>query len=72
MCGGEKSLGAEMESENFTCRICGRPLDLKFSKTDENGKAVHSDCYANKLERNPPLQFPKKVLPSTETEDGED
>jgi hypothetical protein len=52
-----------MESENFTCQICGKSLDLKFSKTDENGKAVHPDCYADKVKRKSPLQFPKKASP---------
>jgi hypothetical protein len=28
------------------CSICGTTDDLKTAKTDENGKAVHEDCYA--------------------------
>ncbi len=31
------------------CAICNEPVELETSKTDENGKAVHEDCYARKI-----------------------
>jgi len=28
------------------CKICGKPVDLTVNlSADENGKAVHDDCY---------------------------
>jgi hypothetical protein len=32
-----------------TCSICQRPVEVESSKTDENGKAIHEDCYVSKL-----------------------
>ncbi len=29
----------------INCSICNKPVDLKTSKVDANGKAVHSGCY---------------------------
>jgi hypothetical protein len=31
------------------CSICNKPIVLETSKTDENGKAVHEDCYIKRL-----------------------
>jgi hypothetical protein len=28
------------------CNICNRAVELEIAKTDENGKAVHEECYA--------------------------
>jgi hypothetical protein len=34
----------------ISCMICRDPVTLIFDLcTDENGKAVHEDCYANRL-----------------------
>ena len=33
---------AELE---IYCSICNEPVDLKTTKTDDHGKAVHEDCY---------------------------
>ena len=27
------------------CSLCNRPVPLESSKTDENGKTVHEECY---------------------------
>jgi hypothetical protein len=27
------------------CSICNKPIELETAKTDENGKAVHEECY---------------------------
>ena len=31
------------------CCICGQPVKLETSKTDEFGHAVHEDCYILKV-----------------------
>ena len=31
------------------CSICNEPAELKTSKTDENGRAVHEDCYVRRM-----------------------
>jgi hypothetical protein len=36
--------------ELFTCRICNKPLQLETdTRTDEDGKAVHEECYVKHL-----------------------
>jgi hypothetical protein len=30
------------------CTVCTRPISLETSKTNENGKAVHEECYVRK------------------------
>jgi hypothetical protein len=46
-----------MEPDTIQCRVCGKPVDLRFSKTDEDGKAVHEECYVANLEN----EIPKKA-----------
>jgi hypothetical protein len=31
------------------CFLCDKPVPLEASKTDENGKAVHEECYLLKV-----------------------
>jgi hypothetical protein len=31
------------------CSICNEPVELETAATDENGKAVHEDCYVIKM-----------------------
>jgi len=31
------------------CPVCSLPVTLEDSKTDENGKAVHEECYVLKI-----------------------
>jgi len=33
------------------CSICGKRVNAEISKTDENGQAVHEECYADKIQR---------------------
>jgi len=48
-------LGEEDEKEIFTCRICNKPLQLETdTRTDEDGKAVHEECYVKHLTTQPP------------------
>ena len=32
-----------------SCSVCNEPVELKTSKTDEKGKAVHEECYVVKV-----------------------
>lgn len=32
------------------CPVCNEPIDLRVSKTDEQGRAIHEDCYALKID----------------------
>ena len=38
----------------WLCSICFQPIELKKSKTDENGRSVHEECYAMKMAAMPP------------------
>jgi hypothetical protein len=49
-------LGASMIHQ-LLCAICFQPMDLKKSKSDEDGRPVHEDCYATKMAS---LDKPKK------------
>ena len=31
------------------CALCGKPVPLEISNTDERGRAVHEECYARSL-----------------------
>jgi hypothetical protein len=39
----------EARDRLFLCAICRQPIDLKTSKTDSEGEAVHEDCYVHKM-----------------------
>ena len=34
------------------CAICKESVTLEESKTDENGQAIHEDCYVSRLAGN--------------------
>ena len=34
--------------QSLVCTVCTMPISLETSKTDENGKAVHEECYVRK------------------------
>ncbi len=36
------------------CPICSQPIALENAKIDEDGRAVHEECYVNQLLANPP------------------
>jgi hypothetical protein len=42
-----------MASRHFPkipCALCSKPVDLAIDRcTDENGKAVHEDCYVQRI-----------------------
>ena len=31
------------------CSFCDRPVNLEVAKTDENGQAIHEECYVVKV-----------------------
>jgi hypothetical protein len=31
------------------CSICNERVELEMAKTDEDGKAVHEDCYVRRM-----------------------
>jgi hypothetical protein len=31
------------------CNLCNKPVELEKAKTDENGQAVHEECYLRKV-----------------------
>ena len=40
-----------MGNQTVACAICSRPVSLEAAKTDDHGKPVHEDCYADKMKR---------------------
>jgi hypothetical protein len=41
------------------CPICSLPVRIESSKTDENGMAVHEECYVLKIQvtsKRPPIK----------------
>jgi hypothetical protein len=49
-------------SKQLICAICHRPVRLETAKTDDDGNAVHEECYAWKMisdakaKNNPPAE----------------
>jgi len=39
------------KSSPLLCRVCGRPVVIEISKTDEDGSAIHEDCYVVKVKK---------------------
>lgn len=36
------------------CAICNEPVDLRIAKTNDEGRAVHEECYLMKMKDPPP------------------
>lgn len=36
--------------KSVPCSLCHEPVSLETAKADHDGKAVHEDCYAQKLQ----------------------
>jgi hypothetical protein len=45
----------------FNCWICNKPINLEKAKTDENGKAVHEECYVLRNQLKDKTQPPFRV-----------
>jgi len=35
----------------ITCAICGKPIPLEDSNVTEDGKAVHGECYYQRIKK---------------------
>ena len=49
---------------SLVCHLCREPLDVTVARTDDEGKAVHSECYARatrKAEASHPPEPSEKV-----------
>lgn len=42
-----------METRPFLCSICFQPINVKTYKIDKDGRAVHEECYATRLQYQP-------------------
>lgn len=38
------------EPRPFLCSFCNRPVDLESARTDEDGQAIHAECYLAKMQ----------------------
>lgn len=38
------------------CAICSEPVDLRIAKTNDEGQAVHEECYLVKMKGSPPTE----------------
>lgn len=49
---------------SFPCALCNKLVKLETSKTDEDGRAVHEECYFAKLSGKPlpGLELPDREL----------
>jgi hypothetical protein len=50
----KKAVGLEIfrpHPDLACCAICNEPVELERCKTDEDGDAVHEDCYVSKVAR---------------------
>ena len=43
------------------CSICNERVELETAKTDEDGKAVHEDCYVQRMIRLREITPPTKA-----------
>jgi hypothetical protein len=43
--------GETMSAPTLVCQICGGSVPVETAVTDEDGMAVHEDCYAAKVKR---------------------
>jgi len=53
---------ARATKSQINCSLCNKPVNLETAKTDDNGRAVHAECYilaiAAKLHASPRKQQP--------------
>ncbi len=47
----------QMQSDEFSpiCPICREPVRLENAKTDQDGHAIHEDCYCASLNGTSPI-----------------
>jgi hypothetical protein len=56
--------GKLIETKLPACALCNEPVQLETSKTDEDGKAIHEECYVRKLRSERP-KMPTTLMPAT-------
>jgi hypothetical protein len=49
-----------MDRKIVTCVICSKPVSLEVARIDENGQAVHEECYMERVQAKPPREERKK------------
>jgi hypothetical protein len=49
--GNKSQHGVAQFRELPLCSICNAPVPLESAKTDENGEAIHEECYTLKVQR---------------------
>ena len=49
------------ERRTPVCYLCNRPVPLESCKTDENGEAMHEECYTLKLRLRNATTFSSKA-----------
>jgi hypothetical protein len=49
-----------MDRKAVTCVICGKTVSLELARIDENGKAVHEECYMERVKAKPPREERKE------------
>ena len=47
----------QVQSDTFSpiCPICREPVRLEDAKTDEDGRAIHEDCYCASVKGTSPI-----------------
>lgn len=43
-----------MAYRSVTCVVCGQPIPLEIAFTDDQGRAVHQECYVSGFRRKEP------------------
>jgi hypothetical protein len=49
-----------IRSRSPMCAICNEPVDLRTAKTNDEGQAVHEECYAMKIKNPPTERIPRE------------
>jgi len=44
----------KVKSSPLLCRICGKPVPVEAANTDDDGNAIHENCYVLKLKMEQP------------------
>jgi hypothetical protein len=53
-----------MIGQTITCRFCNKPVRLEDTRTDEEGKAVHEECYVKMITAPPTMPRSASEPPS--------
>ena len=49
-------------SPEVPCALCSKPVNLRYDLVaDENGQAIHEECYVNRIKRD--ARLPDEVQP---------